>query len=80
MGHNPTREQVRLRMEKMRADDAKHKVKLSRDEMERRAKRYVAVRKSRMPEMIEAARRKLAGLEAEARRYGMDELFREDVV
>ena len=80
MGHNPTREQVRLRMEKMRADDAKHKVKLSRDEMERRAKRYVAVRKSRMPEMIEAARRKLAGLEAEARRYGMDELFKEDVV
>lgn len=80
MGHNPTREQVRLRMEKMRADDAKHKVKLSRDEMERRAKRYVAVRKSRMPEMIEAARRKLAGLEAEARRYGMDELFREDRV
>lgn len=79
MGHNPTREQVRLRMEKMRADDAKHKVKLSRDEMERRAKRYVAVRKSRMPEMIEAARRKLAGLETEARRYGMDELFREDV-
>jgi len=79
MGHNPTREQVRLRMEKMRADDAKHKVKLSRDEMERRAKRYVAVRKSRMPEMIEAARRKLAGLEVEARRYGMDELFKEDL-
>lgn len=79
MGHNPTREQVRIRMEQMRADErARNEAQarqLSADEMERRAKRYVAVRKHRMAEMVQSTRKKLEMLEREARSYGLDHLF-----
>lgn len=74
-----TREQVRLRMEKMRSDDLARreavKEQLSKEEMERRAKRYVAVRKHRMAEMVQSTRKKLEMLEREARSYGLDHLF-----
>lgn len=79
MRHNPTREQVRIRMEQMRAEEkARNEAKvkrLSAEEMERRAKRYVAVRKHRMAEMVQATRKKLEMLEREARGYGLDHLF-----
>jgi len=42
--------------------------------------RQLESRMRRLPALLTKARKHVAMLESEARRYGMDELFREDVV